>query len=277
MLQLYIVTGCDYTSYTAGIGKVTFLKCFFQHAEFITGTQTIGCLSQTEPSNMNSGFFALVRLVGTVYFKRNLATVVSKLGFETPDQLFNSINQSLSDEEKHKEWYISIKRVIRVYSEEQRPPTLTALKRHWMRSCWVQKMWENSSKPDQYDGLPPPESHGWLKDNNVDWEGEDVRKRIQATLNFLDKGCSCKTGCKTKRCGCQKNGRSCGAGCECRDCTNVELSQAAITQTSEDDEVEEESDSEGEDCIDEEERSEDIETEIVTDFDDTTINDFNLI
>ena len=37
MLQTYIVTGCDYISYVSGMGKATFLKIFFQHAEFITG------------------------------------------------------------------------------------------------------------------------------------------------------------------------------------------------------------------------------------------------
>ncbi|SMN12414.1 hypothetical protein SPBRAN_864 [uncultured Candidatus Thioglobus sp.] len=40
MLQLYITTGCDYISYISGIGKATFLKIFFQHAGFITGTYT---------------------------------------------------------------------------------------------------------------------------------------------------------------------------------------------------------------------------------------------
>lgn len=105
MLQLYIVTGCDYVSYVSGIDKVTFLNCFFQHAEFITGGQSIGCLSQTEATNMNAGFLSFIRLIGTVYFKKHLATVVSKLGFETPNQLYNSMNLSLNDEEKHREWY----------------------------------------------------------------------------------------------------------------------------------------------------------------------------
>ena len=74
---------------------------------------------------MNSGFLAFVRLIGTVYFKRNLATVVSKLNVDTPNQLFNSIDQP-SDEEKHQEWYHTIKKAIHVVSEDQRPPTLTA-------------------------------------------------------------------------------------------------------------------------------------------------------
>ena len=33
MLQLYIVTGCDYISYISGMGKGTILKYFYQHAD----------------------------------------------------------------------------------------------------------------------------------------------------------------------------------------------------------------------------------------------------
>lgn len=48
MLQLYIVSGCDSVSYISGLGKTTFLNVFFQHAEFITGAESTGCLSQTQ-------------------------------------------------------------------------------------------------------------------------------------------------------------------------------------------------------------------------------------
>ena len=34
---LYVVTGCDYTSFFSGIGKVTFTKYFYQYSGFITG------------------------------------------------------------------------------------------------------------------------------------------------------------------------------------------------------------------------------------------------
>ena len=44
------------------------------------------------------------------------------------------------------------------------------------------------------------------------------------TLDSLNKGCTCKTGCKTKRCSCVKKERKCGAGCECKGCVNVQLS-----------------------------------------------------
>ena len=88
-------------------------------------------------------------------------------------------------------------------------------------------MWANSNRPNLYTGLAPPETQGWRKDDSgysIDWEAPETRQKIQATLDFLAKGCTCKTGCRTKRCSCQKNGRDCGAGCECKGCTNMKLS-----------------------------------------------------
>lgn len=109
--QLYIVTGCDYVSYTAKIGKATFLNIFFQHANFICDNQD---LSMTESNDTEQGFL----------------TLVCRLGYETPRQLFNSIT-NMNHKEKHKEWYLQIRKVVPVLTEEQRPPTVTALWKHW--------------------------------------------------------------------------------------------------------------------------------------------------
>ena len=128
----------------------------------MSGAEANGDLSLTDNASMKTGFLSLVRVFGTVYFKKNLATVVSRLGFETPSQLYNSMTQ-IGIEEKYIEWYLNIRRVIPILSEDQRPPTLTSLWRHWMRSCWIKHMLENSSKADQYHGLAPPESQGWSK------------------------------------------------------------------------------------------------------------------
>ena len=43
---LFISTGCDYISYFSGLGKCTFLKVFFQHAEFINSI-SLGTLCDT--------------------------------------------------------------------------------------------------------------------------------------------------------------------------------------------------------------------------------------
>lgn len=48
---VFVSTGCDYVSFFAGIGKVTFLETLFQYASFITGTmmQDHGVLGNGDP------------------------------------------------------------------------------------------------------------------------------------------------------------------------------------------------------------------------------------
>ena len=57
---LYTVTGCDYTSFFSGIGKITHMKSFFQHVEFISGTSGIGSLADIslEADNFEMGFLS---------------------------------------------------------------------------------------------------------------------------------------------------------------------------------------------------------------------------
>ena len=72
------------------------LKCFFQHAEFINGSQLSGCLSETDTQNRDSGFQAFLRLIGTLYFKKNLPAFISECGYTIPNQIFNSIETQTS-------------------------------------------------------------------------------------------------------------------------------------------------------------------------------------
>lgn len=71
--MLFICTGCDYISYFSGIGKVSFLNIFLQHARFISGDETQGLLSYTSSRDQKNGFLAFIRLVGTAYFKKHLS------------------------------------------------------------------------------------------------------------------------------------------------------------------------------------------------------------
>ena len=158
-------------------------------------------------------------------------------------------------------------------------------------------MWGNCSQPNQFDNLESPESQGWLRQESgqysIDWEAKEVQQQIQSNLDFLTKGCTCKTGCATKRCSCKKNGRSCGAGCECRGCKNLTLEKEndEYIEQEEDDEQEENDEQEGNDYEQEEddeleendyEQEEDdeqedddeqeaLETEIVETMDDSNI------
>ena len=116
-----------------------------------------------------------------------------------------------------------------ITSEEERLPTYTALRRHWLRTCWCAKLWHASTQEDMFQHLPAPQSSGWLLNSDgtysFDWEDSEVQKQIQSTIDYLIKGCNCKTGCGTNRCKCKKNRTYCGPECECQRCTNVPLTQ----------------------------------------------------
>lgn len=45
--------------------------------------------------------------------------------------------------------------------------------------------------------------------------------KAQKAIEFVLKGCKCKTGCITRKCKCRKNHGKCGPGCQCTGCTNV--------------------------------------------------------
>ena len=86
-------------------------------------------------------------------------------------------------------------------------------------------MSSNAPKEDVQHSLPQPELCGWTKNNDgsyvFDWECPSVQKLVKETITFLTKGCSCKKGCTSQRCGCRKGGHSCGPACSCQNCTNV--------------------------------------------------------
>ena len=86
--------------------------------------------------------------------------------------------------EQHEAWYNAIRSIVsdRITNEEERMPTTTAMWRHWMRSCWVSKIWQSSTEENPYSELPPPQVCGWIEDENgeynFDWECAEVQSRI---------------------------------------------------------------------------------------------------
>ena len=90
-----------------------------------------------------------------------------------------------------------------------------------MRCCWVANLWKQAVN---YVTKPlPVENHGWEFDNDklcVKW---DISENIQAVtqkVKQLTKGCGCKSGCKSKRCGCCTAHQSCGVSFHCTLCEN---------------------------------------------------------
>ena len=175
-------------------GKASFFHVFFQHASFITRVQMLGSLSDTTENKIFFGFLVLLRLIGTLYFKKHYSAVVSLKGLETPQQLFYACTDC-DPKERYLEWY----RAIVSDRITERMPSHTSMWRHWLRTCWVACMWSNSSEEDLQWSLPLPDDCGWTKlpDGSymLDWECPDIQQLVQDTINFLTKRCSCKKGC----------------------------------------------------------------------------------
>ena len=74
------------------------------------------------------------------------------------------------------------------------------LHHYWLRSCWVSQMWQNSPLPDLYSSILLAEHSGWIRLSDgsytIDWEAPEIQEKIKHTIDFLTKGCSCKTVAK---------------------------------------------------------------------------------
>ena len=138
--SLYVATGCDYTSFFTGLGKVSFLATFFQHASFIAGCNappgTMGEMSTGQDSNSK---FSFLRLIGCAYYKQHTSTFRS----QTPEALFYSICDTNTVYEHHAKWLAMIRSTVRqrVDTESKSIPSTEALLLHWKRCTWVVAMW----------------------------------------------------------------------------------------------------------------------------------------
>ena len=87
--------------------------------------------------------------------------------------------------------------------------------------CWVLDIWHQA---DLNTMVPKHLSeYGWqISKNtlNVDWDSENNMVAVRERVAGLLKGCSCKTGCETRQCGCKRNDKKCGEGCNCTNCKN---------------------------------------------------------
>ena len=68
------------------------------------------------------------------------------------------------------------------------------------------------------------DEYGWRREQGrleIVWEVKENIQKSQERINYVLKGCGCRTGCKTKRCNCKKNSSKCGPGCRCVNCSNL--------------------------------------------------------
>lgn len=215
MQTLYVVSGCDYISFFKGIGKATFIRYFFQHAQFITGNSpyTQGSLSDVSLTGnvYTTGFLAFLRLIGTIYFKK----YITAFDYNSPETHFKSLNvttlSSVGTENVHTKWLEDSRQQIwdRTTSEDEMIPSTDALWRHWLRSCWVMDMWGQADHAALQ--LAPLTSFGWnLVDDvlKIEWDSSDNIAMVKERVGSLTKGCKCRSGCGTSRCGCRKRAGS---------------------------------------------------------------------
>lgn len=141
--------------------------------------------------NTEEGFYAFLRLIGTLYFKKHLSSFVSLHGIETANQLYHSTDPTKSVKERHEAWYSKIRSTVsdRISNEEERVPSQTSMWRHWLRSCWVSKMWKNSVESDIFTNLNIPEQSGWKQEEDgnyvYDWDSPELQKQVEDTIDFL--------------------------------------------------------------------------------------------
>ena len=138
-------------------------------------------------------------------------------------------------EEHHKKWYEGLRESIweRITFEDQLPPSLDALKLHWLRCLWVIDYWRQAHHNNIT--LLPMEWFGWVTGSStvqVEWDSPENMHKTRQTVAFLTHGCACKTGCSTTICKCVKSGQLCGPGCTCARSTECQNKRVTEEDTS---------------------------------------------
>ena len=235
MQALFVSTGCDYVSFFSGIGKAYFLKVFFEYAKFVIKNDQDTLAKSFMHTDLNeqdeSTLLAFVRLVGCAYFKKHTNAFLG----ETPESHFNSFVSATTPLDQHKNWLDHLRRTIwdRISFEHEMIPSFESLKYHWVRSCWILHMWQQAQCNHMM--LAPLHNHGWTRETDgnfsIFWDTEENRKRVKSRVDLLMKGCGCKSGCSSNRCGCRKSGELCRPGCRCVNCKNTEEETADIDES----------------------------------------------
>ena len=187
-----------------------------RYSDFICGSANGSIANSKSPE----AYLSFLRLVGTAYFLKYRSTY---RGIKSPVTLFNSCSGSTA-EEKHIQWLDKIRAHVweEVQNEYNLPPSHTALKLQWLRSVWILNMWSQSSS-NEVTHLSPMD-YGWNKSENgykIQYDTDEQVLIVKQRVCKFTKGCKCKHGCRTKRCGCIKQGLQCGPGCRCLNCENL--------------------------------------------------------
>ncbi len=81
--------------------------------------------------------------------------------------------------------------------------------------------------------MPLMSDYGWYRENGqlkIKWDTDENITKVEKHIAYLTKGCKCKTGCSTRRCGCKKVNMQCGPSCQCVNCQNINLQCTQSTE-----------------------------------------------
>ncbi|CAC5413508.1 LIN54 [Mytilus coruscus] len=213
--MVYISSGCDFVSFFHGYGKKTFFDIFRQNADFISSD-----LSICDEDNIQ-GLCAFFRLILCVYFSKHRtafqpASSVKEMYEKTICESALDKHVTLIKDFRERMWE-------RVWSEVEMIPNAEALKLHWLRCCLVMQYWKQGNT--NFVSLPEINSFGWnISDGEITvvWDTEINLTKVNDTIQWYTKGCSCKSGCTTLRCSCKKSANKyCSPGCKCVNCLNL--------------------------------------------------------
>ncbi|PIK46615.1 hypothetical protein BSL78_16510 [Apostichopus japonicus] len=227
---LYVVSGCDFTSFFKGHSKKGFLDVFFRDCEFITGPDACGKLDDFRHSEV--GLLAFYRLIGSVYFRKHCSAFEA----ESPRELLLSLwLTEKSNLENHTTFLESIRNghFHRISGESEWMPSTDALRLHWQRCCWVLTVWAQACSSNVT--VPELTSHGWTVANDkvsVVWDTEVNLEKVNRNIQHLKEGCKCKKGCTRNWCKCRKDGKICSIFCQCQSCENKTLSNVDTVEIS---------------------------------------------
>ena len=82
---------------------------------------------------------------------------------DTPRVLYSSLaDPALSHYDMHKRFLQTIRDMVwdKIQFEDELPPSMDALWRHWLRTCWVSHMWSQAA--DNHMIIPDVSDFGWM-------------------------------------------------------------------------------------------------------------------
>ena len=229
--MLYVSTGCDYVSFFKNHSKRSFFGTFVKKVDFISsGPNLKGSLSDFD-SDPELGFLSFLRLVGCEYFSKSEFEFKDMCkNMMTPENVFRYIAKDHKTDLENHTYFIQAIRdaLFKRCAEEQNLPTVDALRLHWLRSCWVCKVYAQADKKSTV--YPSLTEFGWVFQDNklkIVWDTPENIQAIESKIKLWTEGCGCKTGCTTNRCKCKSKDVSCSPGCKCgSSCKNVSVNTA---------------------------------------------------